>query len=524
MLESMVVARCRLVLAAALLCGGCSDETESTGPYTPTPLPPLVAAPLTTERGIAPVHERLADPDVRNPSVPGDLSSLLADGFGEITETAGEEHLTLTPDGAEPPAPGPGARMLVRFAHLADFQLADDESPTRLAAFDAPAVTGGAFRPQESHQCRVVNAIVRTVNAVHREGSTPLDFVLLGGDNADSAQTNEVGWVLGLLDGSERLECDSGADDDLAAGGDNDPKDPFVAEGLDVPWFWVTGNHDVLKQGNVPISEGVVLESLGSFASGGARSWAEPGGPVVIGDVVADERRRALSPAELVAMVAADGDGHGLHEVESSAGKANYTFDVPGTPLRFVVLDFAAQTGGSSGLLRRNELEDFVVPALEEARAEDKWVIFASHHQIGALGDGTGFGGTQQPDAVLPAEYIPLLGSYPNVLFSVAAHSHVHDVHLFAADPAAETSHAFWELVTSAASDFPQQARIVEIWDQDNGWVMLRATTLDYATDGDPVAAEGRRLAVTDFTSAWTKDGRGTAEDRNVELWLPAPP
>ena len=38
-------------------------------------------------------------------------------------------------------------------------------------------------------------------------------------------------------------------------------------------------------------------------------------------------------------MVADDADGHGLGSTQAASGKAYYTFDVPSTPLRFVVLD-----------------------------------------------------------------------------------------------------------------------------------------------------------------------------------------
>ena len=79
--------------------------------------------------------------------------------------------------------------------------------------------------------------------------------------------------------------------------------------------------------------------------------------------------------------------------------------------------------------------------------------------------------------------------------------------------------------MTSAVVDFPHQFRIIEIFDQDNGWVMLRATTVDFDSTGDEVADQGRMLGTIDLTSGWLAlDGRGTGpEVRNVELWTPKP-
>jgi hypothetical protein len=78
--------------------------------------------------------------------------------------------------------------------------------------------------------------------------------------------------------------------------------------------------------------------------------------------------------------------------------------------------------------------------------------------------------------------------------------------------------------MTSAIADFPNEFRVVEIFDQDNGWIMLRATCVDYAIDGDDVAKEGRRRSVVDMDSGWgPATGAGKLEDRNVELWIKKP-
>lgn len=44
------------------------------------------------------------------------------------------------------------------------------------------------------------------------------------------------------------------------------------------------------------------------------------------------------------------------------------------TRLRVVVLDTHAETAGSAGLLRQSEIDDFVIPTLDQAAAQGTWV------------------------------------------------------------------------------------------------------------------------------------------------------
>ena len=72
-------------------------------------------------------------------------------------------------------------------------------------------------------------------------------------------------------------------------------------------------------------------------------------------------------------------------------------------------------------------------------------------------------------------------------------------------------------------ADWPHQFRTIEIFDQDNGWLMMRATCADFSVEGDPVAAEGKRRGTTDFTTGWLPTEAVTAKDENVELWIKKP-
>jgi 3',5'-cyclic AMP phosphodiesterase CpdA len=523
-------------LAATMLvaCAANDDDasevgtggTESTGVATeggtgettdlPEPLPPLDAAPLTTERTIVPTHP-IDTPFVFDPREVEEREEMLAVGYGAWSHGNGEPVMTITPDGSDPPSAGPSAAMITRFVHLADTQLPDDESPTRLVSFDSPAISG-AFRPQEAHLCRILNAAARTINAAHAHA--PIDFVVLGGDNADSAQTNEVEWFLGILDGAPSVHCDSGDDDDLIPGEDNDPKDRFAPVGLDVPWIWVTGNHDALVQGNLPIA-GREAQAVGSEVPLGnsTRDWSQPGGPVFEGPVVPDPKRALLDGPALMALVASSGDGHGITDDVIASGRATYAWDVPGTNIRFLVVDTAAPTGAEKGVITDGYMASAVQPLFDQAEQDAKVVVVATHHASTSLSTGAGLGGTAQPDAWTPEEWQAFLADYPNVVMHLCGHSHENRVRFI--EPVGASG--YWEVLTPALADWPHQMRLIEMHDRDNGWLAIRAVGLDFSTEGDPIAEEGRELGILDLTSGWTGDAVGLPEDRNVELWVRAP-
>jgi hypothetical protein len=513
----------RTTTALALCCsllGACSN-TDETAPATvpkpaPEPLAPLDLAPLTTEQVLVPSHAIIEATQKQNPQIPNVMDELLASGFGDVSLAAGEPLLPLTLDDQPAPMAGAGASLMFRFVHLADIQLPDDESPARFAALDIPLLSS-PFRPQEAHECRILNAAVRTINTLHT--TLPIDLVMLGGDNVDSAQQNEHEWLLAILSGASSVECDSGADNDPVPGGNNDPKDPFIADGLDVPWLWVMGNHDMLTQGLFPIA-GYTAQAVGSYAPTGTRDWSQPGGPVIKGDVVADPRRAPLGVDAILTALMADGDGHGVDAQVMERGKASYVYDAPDAPLRLVVIDMSWPGGGSEGVITQSDIDSFVKPALDEAAAQGKFVILSSHQSSNTLATDADLGASGIPNDQLDTDsWQNFVAGYDNVLMHITGHSHIHRAHR--REPPA--GGRYWELITSALSDYPHQMRLIEVWDQDNGFVSVRSIALDFSTEGDAVAADGRARAIADLTSGWVDDASGAADDRNVELWIPKP-
>jgi metallophosphoesterase (TIGR03767 family) len=104
-------------------------------------------------------------------------------------------------------------QSLAYFGALADFQLADEESPARVEFLDPPNGTNlpfdAAWRPWESLEAQIDDAAIRQLNAF--VGASPIkagdgsrrrmDFTLDLGDSADSQQLNETEWVRTLLEG-----------------------------------------------------------------------------------------------------------------------------------------------------------------------------------------------------------------------------------------------------------------------------------------------------------------------------------
>lgn len=394
-------------------------------------------------------------------------------------------------------------RRIARLLVMSDLHVIDDESPERDAALDAPEDPfRSAARPQDAWTCRIANAAVRTANRMHADD--PFDRVVVDGDTVDDAQANELAWALGVLKGGAPIACDSGAPDDPTPGPANDPKDPFVPEGLRAPWTWVTGNHDVLVQGTFPATPAEDVRARGARAAQGAREWSHAGGAVVRGPVVADARRALLGRSDLAAALG----------VVPREGRLVAAVDV-GSRVRLLALDSAAETGGAGGVLRRSDVDGWLRPELARAGRDRKWVVVAMHHPIDLLGDGSSPGGLAQADAVPAHEIEELLAASPVVVAVLAGHLHTHRV---------RRVRSFWEITTAAIVDEPGELRTVEIWDEGGGLGTIRSSVVPYATDGDPIAARGRELAREDRASGAAAGGDGTPTDRNVALWFVEPP
>ena len=280
-------------------------------------------------------------------------------GFRSLGLGSGEPYVLREQQvGTAEPGRAERRRSLLYLGQLTDFQLADEESPSRVEFIDYGPF-GAAWRPWEAMEPQVDDATVRQLNAFAAasplaagDGShRPMDLAINTGDAADSQQLNETEWVRTLMEGGT-LDPGSGTD----AAGSADPscalvndvtvpdaatpqnytgvqdfddynegatpqfydpdspvaafadwpqypglmdraQQPFQAAGLAVPSYIAFGNHDGLVQGNAAANAG--YESI-------ATGCVKPMSPAVTDPDTFGNALGALDPANLQGLLLTD--------------------------------------------------------------------------------------------------------------------------------------------------------------------------------------------------------------------------
>ena len=486
-----------------------------------------------TKRPATTVRERIAGvlPVKKQPSS-------MKSQWGVTQLVAGEKHTRtdlLKVDPTKKTPTGKPASFLY-LAHLTDTHIVDEESPARPVSMDG--AFGSAWRNQEAHNLHVLDAMVRKIKKL--DAFRPVDLVLLSGDCIDNNQKNELAWFLEVLEGGT-VDPNSGKQEDPVKGVDNDPHDTFVAAGLgSIPWLLAFGNHDSLVQGNFPRDFGagkwnlimgdptrgeVKLPELGRVnpprcdpipaAMSQTPKRCRPRDHALLGTgkLPADKERAHLGRQQWMSMLykaAGKPAGHGLAAGNLSTGRGDHVFDpVPGVPLRVVVLDTAADTfpPGALGVYSKDHHDNFLLPALKKAQADEVLVIVASHHPV----EASMTGGSQ---------LLQTLHSFPNVVLHLAGHRHHNRVapRISKISPA----HDYWEVETCALVDWPQQGRLVEFVDNRDGTGEFWLTMFDYDTDHKPLGAlvEGARFHALKEVHSGEEGagGPGGSNARNVIL------
>jgi metallophosphoesterase (TIGR03767 family) len=350
---------------------------------------------------------------------------------------------------------------------------------------------------------------------------------------------------------------------------------PFRATGLGLPWYSVFGNHDGLVQGNVANNELFALAAVGcvkpmrlsrrgleevrALVAGGltllerariveilARDVVETVfGPQLTRDrwkpVLRDARRRLLAEAEYLQEHFRTRGlplGHGYDREAAPRGIGYYAFS-PKPGLRFVVLDTVADSGDQGNVDPTQFL--WLDAELRAAEGRRELVVVFAHHPIASLtqaGPGVHLG--SGPCGAAPEPVECLLLRHPGVVALVAGHQHRNRV-----TPHGTGGRGFWEIVTAAHTDWPQQSRLLDLVDNADGTLSLFGTIVDHGGPARPgprprragarlsprevewLASVARELSYNDPDAENGREGRrdrrGTRADRNVELLLPNP-
>jgi 3',5'-cyclic AMP phosphodiesterase CpdA len=449
-----------------------------------------------------------------SPTIVSTLQATLVDRDGDgFLERGGGEPLIVRGGAARP------GRTLATFGQLTDTHVRDEESPARVPFLDrlGPPFTS-TFRPQEAFSTQVLDAAVRALDRERPQA------VVVTGDIVDSAQEDEVSQALAVLRGGV-VEPDSGARgyDGVQAASNPDPfyfrpendapRHPgvlaaaqrrFRAAGLRAPWYPAIGNHDVLVQGEVPATDAIERVATGnrmvvgldpSFQPPVTEVEAAPAVNALLtqGDVFgraetvpADRARRHVAPAELVARLA---DAAGVRP--AAPDRLDYAFDI-GRAVRGIVLDTAARSGGSRGVVRAAQLTWL---RAQLARAGERWVVVFAHNPLESSEGGE--------------EALAALDAAPRVAAVVAGHRHRNTI---------RPRDGYWLIGTSSLADFPQQARMFRLREAGGGAAVLETWMVDH--DGRGLAGTSRELAYLDAQGGRPQRFAGRPEDRNARLFV----
>jgi 3',5'-cyclic AMP phosphodiesterase CpdA len=363
----------------------------------------------------------------------------------------------------------------------------------------------------------------------------------------------------------------------------------FTAAGLDVPSYVAFGNHDALVQGNAAAN--VAFEQV-------ATGCLKPIGPVpnpenapalltsllnptnLLGTLLTkpqnlifvpgDPKRQSVSKKQFkdVFKSGTQADGHGFDYIDpaqesASKGAAGYYAWSPTPGMRFIALDTVAEAGTivtpTGHFTADGNIDDpqfkWLQGQLENATAADELVVIFSHHAPESLtadapdelappcllndshGHDINPGCDLDPRSSQPihleADAVGLLHQFPNVIAWVAGHSHVNVIDPF---PNPSGPGGFWSIRVAAEADWPQQSRLLEVFDNHDGTLSIFGTILDHAgqseapapgtpassMDLNDLASAARTMSFNDLQSG-APEGEGEAKDRNVELLVPDP-
>jgi metallophosphoesterase (TIGR03768 family) len=532
----LCISRVFVPAAISILCGllylGCGSSTKVELPAAPPTTRTQVVLPTPVPASAAQISPR-------------DVAQYDENGYSAYTLGPGEDagrRLDLMPAGYS--AAGNAAKLLSFFA-ISDIHLTDKESPAESpyfgwnAGFQAGGLYSQAYSPVCLGTTQVLDAAIRTVNALH--ANSPLDFGICLGDAANSSQLNEVRWFVDVLDG-QLITPSSGAH----LGADTiDYQMSYQAAGLNpaIPWYQAIGNHDQYFMGvawpsqkvrDAEVGTGIldmsnnVLEPNATEGTGmlvGVVDGTTPLGDVIYGGapedyatpstVAADADRLSVTTDASTTAVYIDQffdstslpAGHGFDRAQTGSLAACYTFEPKADlPLKVIVLDDTCKTRDAaagpqfygSGWIDEERLA-WLTAELEAGQTAGQLMIIATHIPINpqaGLFDTTVAPQWAPQSLRTETEMIALLHQYPNLIMLVAGHRHMNTV---TPQPSPDPAHpelGFWEVETPSLRDFPRQLRLFDIRRNSDNTISIITTDVDPVVEPGSVAAKSLGYAI----------------------------
>ena len=490
----------------------------------------LAKAYTTVGRAIVPT----AVPGTSPALLPYQIDQFAQYGYGVWQYGAGNAYvkkLNIMPS-SYTAASSTNTATLLRFFTITDIHITDKESPAEAVYFGLSAHgIISAYSPAMLYTTHMLDAAVRTVNAIHKE--TPIDFGISLGDAANSTQYNELRWFIDVLDG-KTINPSSG---DHAGASVWDYQKPYRAAGLDreIPWYATLGNHDHFWVGSFPVSDktrqaavgskmlnvgNIFANALGTASTGyymgaidGSTQYGTPTGAGAVENfttpptVVADPNRREMSRIQWMAEyfnTSSTPLGHGFSRSDMASGFANYTFmPKANLPIEVIVLDDTQRetdpSDGSTGPDWGHGSLDaarysWLVNELDKGQAAGNLMIIAAHVPIGVSAPGA-LDGWSAVAAVTESDLIAKLKTYPNLLMWIAGHRHLDTITPMPSPDPSRPELGFWVVETRSLREYPQQFRTFRIDRNSDNTISIYVTNVDPIVDGLPAAA-GRTNAI----------------------------
>ena len=355
---------------------------------------------------------------------------------------------------------------------------------------------------------------------------------------------------------------------------------PFAAQGLKVPYFLSRGNHDGEIQGNIAATFGLARALIAGCQKILPNDQFDPKTIAGLDEaqliekfrdpafqqkllaglrpVPPDPDRRFVSAKTYRSVFSSAPKDAGYSYVsakERKASKSNASYYAwsPKRAFRFISMDTVAEGGGQHGNIDNPQYK-WLEGELKAATKRKQLIVVFGHHPLDRLSNKSTDesagkcassadepGCDRDPRKSTPlhlgltgkANIRALLLKYKNVIAFVNGHKHRNQIKSF---PAKNKRSGFWEINTASHTDWPEQARLIDLEDNRDGTLSFFTALIDSAAPIQPppsgsdaslfsvpqLASISRILAANDAqTNPLPRAGART--DRNVELIIRDP-